>query len=116
MRHWTPQQKSRLERSEKGKKLLEAENKQQDEWRQKHNSLGTLRDKISYENFQWAMEAVHSRAFRGDFGGEILCATTFPCFVSGGTNVDVLHCHPTIQHLMVGKGGHFARSPHFYFR
>lgn len=89
LRHWTPQQKSRLERSEKGKKLLEAENKQQEEWRQKYNSLGTLRKKMNYENFQWAMEAVHSRAFRGDFGGEILCATTFPCFVSGGINVDV---------------------------
>jgi len=69
LRHWSPSQKSYLERSDKGKKLLEVERKQQEEWREKYDSLSTKKkDKMTYENFQWAMEAVHSRAFRGDFG------------------------------------------------
>jgi hypothetical protein len=75
LRHWTPGQKSRLERSEKGRKLLKSETKQQEVWKQKFDSLGvTWRENMTYEDFQWAMEAVHSRAFRGDFGGEALCS------------------------------------------
>lgn len=76
LRHWTATQKRHLDKSETGTKLLEAESKQQDEWRQKYNSLSTTqRDKMTYGDFQWAMEAVHSRAFRGDFGGKASCAT-----------------------------------------
>mmetsp|Transcript_37702 Transcript_37702/g.79484 ORF Transcript_37702/g.79484 Transcript_37702/m.79484 type:complete len:411 (+) Transcript_37702:205-1437(+) len=69
LRHWTPSQRSLLEKSEKGKKLLEVENKQQEEWRQKYESLvASEKEKMTFEQFSWAMEAVHSRAFRGDFG------------------------------------------------
>lgn len=69
LRHWTASQKSLLETSEKGKKLLEVESDQQGEWRRKYESLGAReKEGMTYENFQWAMEAVHSRAFRGDFG------------------------------------------------
>jgi len=69
LRHWTPEQKSILEKSEKGKKLLDLETKQQIEWKQKYNSLDDRqKSNMSYKQFEWAMEAVHSRAFRGDFG------------------------------------------------
>lgn len=69
LRHWTSDEKAMLEKSENGKKLLDFEQKQQKEWRQKYNSLSTSEtENMSYEDFQWAMEAVHSRAFRGDFG------------------------------------------------
>lgn len=71
LRHWTEEQKSRLKESEKGKKLLNLENEQSKNWRQKYDSLvAREKEQMTYENFQWAMEAVHSRAFRGDFGGE----------------------------------------------
>ena len=71
LRHWTDAQKSRLKASEKGKKLLNSENEQATQWRKKYDSLSAWeKEKMTYENFQWAMEAVHSRAFRGDFGGE----------------------------------------------
>jgi len=69
LRHWTRTQRKWLKQSEKGKKLLEVDLQQQKEWRQKYDSLGLVeRDGMSFENFSWAMEAVHSRAFRGDFG------------------------------------------------
>jgi len=69
LRHWTSSQKALLEESEKGKKLLEVESKQQEDWRRKYDSLGgSEKTKMTYENFEWAMETVHSRAFRGDFG------------------------------------------------
>eukprot|EP01082_Thalassiosira_pseudonana_P004385 g4405.t1 g4405 contig15:951658-953023(+) len=69
LRHWTPAQKAPLESSEKGKKLLNAEKKQQQQWRKKFDSLSANETQnMTYEQFQWAMEAVHSRAFRGDFG------------------------------------------------
>eukprot|EP00970_Alexandrium_tamarense_P002734 scaffold387_cov195-Alexandrium_tamarense.AAC.14 len=69
LRHWTPAQKAPLESSEKGKKLLNAEKKQQQQWRKKFDSLSANETQnMTYEQFHWAMEAVHSRAFRGDFG------------------------------------------------
>jgi hypothetical protein len=69
LRHWTSAQKALLEKTENGKKLLSVEQKQQEEWKQKYSNLNTSeKANMSYEDFQWAMEAVHSRAFRGDFG------------------------------------------------
>lgn len=68
LRHWTSDQKSLLEQSEKGKRLLKAEKQQQVKWRNKYNALSTEKQNISLDDFLWAMEAVHSRAFRGDFG------------------------------------------------
>lgn len=75
LRHWSEQQKNRLKESEDGKKLLDAENEQATKWRQKYDSLSVNeKEKLSYDNFLWAMEAVHSRAFKGNFnvldGGE----------------------------------------------
>lgn len=71
MRHWSSSQKALLEKSEKGKKLLDVEIQQQEEWKQKYESLSASeKNNMTYEQFQWAMEAVHSRAFRGDFGGK----------------------------------------------
>lgn len=78
LRHWTPAQKSLLEKSEKGKKLIDVMEKQLAKWRQKYDALGQgEKAKMTYEQFEWAMEAVNSRAFRGDFGG-MLCYVMFP--------------------------------------
>ena len=45
--------------------------KQQQEWSEKYNALPPSdRANFSEEQFIWAMEAVNSRAFKGDFGGE----------------------------------------------
>eukprot|EP00804_Cyclotella_cryptica_P021959 CCRYP_000908-RA/>CCRYP_000908-RA protein AED:0.13 eAED:0.13 QI:975/1/1/1/1/1/2/1568/421 len=70
LRHWTPQQKSLLEKSKKGQKLLQVEQRQQTQWTNKYNHALTTNEQnnISQNDFLWAMEAVHSRAFRGDFG------------------------------------------------
>lgn len=69
LRHWSASQKSLLEESEKGRKLIQVESEQREEWRQKYNSLSdNEKGMMTYEQFEWAMEAVHSRAFRGDFG------------------------------------------------
>jgi len=69
LRHWTSTQKALLETTENGKKLLNVEQKQQEEWKQKYDNLNASeKANMSFEDFQWAMEAVHSRAFRGDFG------------------------------------------------
>lgn len=104
LRHWTTIQKRRLEESENGRKVLEAENKQQEEWKQKYNSLGQAqRAKMTYDDFRWAMEAVHSRAFRGDFGGEIYLN---PCFVSVcPIFIHIFHCRTTTLALDGGEGG-----------
>ena len=75
LRHWTPSQKTRLEQSENGKKLVEVETKQQEDWKEKYASLGASdRQNMNYEQFEWSMEAVNSRAFRGDFGGKFCIA------------------------------------------
>lgn len=41
--------------------------KQEKTWRQKYNSISSTNN-ISWEQFEWCMEVVHSRAFRGNFG------------------------------------------------
>ena len=69
LRHWTSEQKSLLEQSEKGKRLLKAEHQQQVKWMNKYDAMPAgEKEQISKDDFLWAMEAVHSRAFRGDFG------------------------------------------------
>jgi hypothetical protein len=47
-----------------GRKLLEMQRAQEEQWRSKYNKARNM----SWEQFEWAMEAVHSRAFRGNFG------------------------------------------------
>jgi hypothetical protein len=69
LRHWTSDQMSLLEQSKKGKKLLNAEKQQRTKWRGKYDALSeSVKQNTSLSDFVWAMEAVHSRAFRGDFG------------------------------------------------
>jgi len=54
-------------------KLIQADMDQAQEWRDKYNSLSASdRNTFSLDQFIWAMEAVHSRAFRGEFGGNVL--------------------------------------------
>lgn len=64
LRHWTDEQKSVLVRSSAGKKLLDLKEKQEKLWQEKFTRVKGM----TYEQFQWAMEVVHSRAFQGDFG------------------------------------------------
>lgn len=64
LRHWTDTEKEILEGSERGRKLLRLASDQEDKWRRKYESV----EGMTYEQFSWAMEAVHSRAFRGEFG------------------------------------------------
>ena len=64
LRHWTDTEKEILEGSESGRKLLRLASDQEEKWRRKYESV----EGMTYEQFSWAMEAVHSRAFRGEFG------------------------------------------------
>lgn len=67
LRHWTDAQKQLLEKSAKGTKLLEAQHAQTLQWKNKYSKLSS---DLTWEQFEWAMEVVHSRAFRGIGGGE----------------------------------------------
>lgn len=73
LRHWTPQQKARLQPSKKGERLLKREKSQMRLWNDLYDDL-PLEDRsmMSREQFLWAMEAVNSRAFKGNFGGGLL--------------------------------------------
>ena len=72
VRHWTVEERAALlEPTPAGQKLLTLEREQQATWKQKYQTLvaaGTDATTMSWEQFQWAMEVVHSRAFRGNFG------------------------------------------------
>lgn len=73
IRHWTASQKARLKSSSRGEKLLRKEKSQTKEWSQKYASLPPEdRAAISEGQFLWAMEAVNSRAFKGNYGGGLL--------------------------------------------
>lgn len=73
LRHWkhdTPEALSILAETAAGKKLIDMEQDQQTSWKKKYGHLisTTGVQNITWEQFRWAMEVVHSRAFRGNFG------------------------------------------------
>eukprot|EP00978_Attheya_sp_CCMP212_P022333 scaffold66535_cov40-Attheya_sp.AAC.3 len=70
LRNWDPEQRQRLTKSSKGAKLLDAYQRQEERWRAAHADDSNS-NKYSLEQFVWAMEAVHSRAFKGDFGKKL---------------------------------------------
>ena len=52
-----------------GENLIRLEKSQMNKWNAKYDSLSSsLKSSYSRELFHWALEAVHSRSFRGDFG------------------------------------------------
>jgi len=76
LRNWDPEQRQRLTKSSKGVKLVDAYQRQEERWRAAHaettnNDDSNSNNKYSLEQFVWAMEAVHSRAFKGDFGKKL---------------------------------------------
>ncbi|GKY91081.1 hypothetical protein MPSEU_000080900 [Mayamaea pseudoterrestris] len=64
LRHWTLDQRQLLAGESTGMKLLLLHEEQQQAWRRKYATYGAA-EPVTYEEFSWAMEAVHSRAFRG---------------------------------------------------
>jgi len=69
LRHWSDEEKEALVKHPKGKSLLDLQTQQDQTWREKYKALRrTGRTAITWEQFEWAMEAVSSRAFCGDFG------------------------------------------------
>lgn len=76
LRHWTTEEKALLlagddteDKNPVGRRLLDLQQQQDDMWRRKYDALGPSSSKLlTWEQFVWAMEVVHSRAFCGDFG------------------------------------------------
>ena len=75
LRHWTEEQKQMLLVGENpaGRRLLDLLRQQEESWKRKYDdvktkSSNTRTNILSWEQFVWAMEVVHSRAFCGDFG------------------------------------------------
>lgn len=69
LRHWTDEEKQLLSGSSEGERLLSLMEQQDRLWEEKFskNIQGTASG-MTFEQFRWAMEVVHSRAFCGDFG------------------------------------------------
>ena len=75
LRHWTEEQKQVLLVGENpaGRRLLDLLRQQEELWKRKYDDIKTKSSNnrtniLSLEQFVWAMEVVHSRAFCGDFG------------------------------------------------
>jgi hypothetical protein len=64
IRHWSSAEKSVLSDNPSGQRLLELEQTQRQIWTSKLEKVNGM----TWEQFEWAMEVVHSRAFCGDFG------------------------------------------------
>jgi len=63
-RRWKNDEKAMFESSEKGRQLLTLSDRQLKSWKQKYLE-SDIKKEFTYEQFEWAMEAVHSRAFKG---------------------------------------------------
>ena len=71
LRNWTPAQKEYLSSTPRGQKLLDFQEKQSQEWGDKYAALPKSDQELfSLPQFVWAMEAVHSRAFKGEYGAD----------------------------------------------
>mmetsp|Transcript_8332 Transcript_8332/g.12545 ORF Transcript_8332/g.12545 Transcript_8332/m.12545 type:complete len:490 (+) Transcript_8332:18-1487(+) len=69
LRNWSTEEKELLSATKRGQRLLNVEEKQCQEWKNKYAALLSSSTLYTYEQFKWAMEAVHSRAFKGNFSG-----------------------------------------------
>jgi len=65
LRHWTLEQRDILSTRPSGQKLLDLDVRQQKDWQQKYQQMAAVDRPSTLEQFTWAMEVVHSRAFRG---------------------------------------------------
>lgn len=65
LRHWTAEQRARLSQSAAGQQLLDLDDRQARDWQAKYQQLAPVDRPATFEQFKWAMEVVHSRAFRG---------------------------------------------------
>ena len=67
LRRWTEAQKQLLTCQPAGAALLELAQRQETAWRNKYQQIAMEKKNIimSWEQFEWAMEVVHSRAFQG---------------------------------------------------
>lgn len=70
LRHWTESQRERLNTSDGGKELLALQSRQEKRWREKYARRRNAG--LTWEQFEWSMEAVHSRAFCGQFGSSLV--------------------------------------------
>jgi hypothetical protein len=71
LRNWTPAQKEYLSSAPRGQKLLNFQEKQSQEWEDKYTALPKSDQEVfTLSQFLWAMEAVHSRAFKGEYGAD----------------------------------------------
>ena len=80
LRRWSSEEKKLLEGSDGGEKLLQLLDQQNQLW---HNKFSRVKG-MTFEQFEWAMEAVHSRAFCGDFG---MGSSPIPPWVTGAVPV-----------------------------
>lgn len=64
LRHWTDEQRAVLASGAAGRRLLDLQEQQERLWRGKFADVNGM----TWGQFEWAMEVVHSRAFCGDFG------------------------------------------------
>jgi hypothetical protein len=88
LRHWTDAQRQLLTKSVKGRKLLDYQLEQEMQWKSKYACLQTT--KMTYEQFRWAMEVVHSRAFCGTFGTSTLSPLAAAPLVAGAMGYSYL--------------------------
>ena len=65
LRHWSEQQRSTLTTTPRGQQLLQQQKIQELEWNSKFTATVSG---MSWDQFEWCMEVVHSRAFQGNFG------------------------------------------------
>jgi len=65
VRHWTDEQRLRLSACGAGRQLLDAAAQQDENWRNAYEENRQLQREMTFSQFVWCMEIVHSRAFRG---------------------------------------------------
>jgi hypothetical protein len=101
LRNWTTEQKDLFEKEcgPRGKQLLRMEENQKQEWMDQYRRLSTsLQSTFTLEQFAWAMEAVYSRSFKGDFVSNLskqLVSSLFVPLAATALGLNYLITNPT---------------------
>lgn len=100
VRHWSAQDRDKLKLTAYGQRVIQLVEKEEERWLSNYQSV---RKTMTYQQFEWAMEAVHSRAFCGSFSTEssLIFAVAAP-LASATAGLVYSYNNPEISGLVLG--------------
>ena len=122
LRRWTKDQLDGLALSPKGQKLVILQARQEQQWKKKYQNRNADSNNyienavitaMTWDQFQWCMEVVHSRAFRGNYGLSSIRSllSAVPSLASIAIGMAYIQGNPNVQDSVLFGLAAIAASP-----